>query len=220
MFHPAFHLFLLAGVERPGIGAAEIAAHPAGDRDLGRVVVATFRAGEAFAGAGEFTGETALVALVDRRVGAVVRHPTVAVVPHVFQRLQVVLQVRVLAVADEAAAGQRRVGRFEVQLVVRIDLLLHVEVEAVGVIALVGDARHHAEIGGVQPAEAIAQVLARRAVEAEAVAGLVFPGVDGGAQARDDRHRFGAQRFVVIHVVFAAEQRVDGLVQADIAQRD
>jgi hypothetical protein len=35
--------------------------------------------------------------------------------------------------------------------------------EAVGVVALIGDAIHHAELGGVQAAEAVAQVFARGA---------------------------------------------------------
>jgi hypothetical protein len=65
MFHAAFHLFLLPGVKRTRIRAAEITAHAAGHGNAGRIVVAAFRAGEAFAGALELTGKAALVALVD-----------------------------------------------------------------------------------------------------------------------------------------------------------
>lgn len=101
MLDSTLNFFLLTGVERACIRAAEVAAYAARDGNAGRIVVAAFRAGEAFAGALEFTGETALVAFVDRRVGAVVRHAAVAVIPHVFQRFEVVLQVRVFAVANE-----------------------------------------------------------------------------------------------------------------------
>ncbi|MNM93417.1 hypothetical protein D3C81_1057910 [compost metagenome] len=128
------------------------------------------------------------------------------------------LQVRVFAVTDETAVGQRGIRRFKIQFVVRIDLFLHVEVEAVGVIAFVGDARYHAEIGGIQPAEAVAQVLARRAVQAEAITGFFLPTVGGGPQAGNNGNRLGAQRFVVVDVPLVTEQRVDGLMQADITQ--
>ena len=65
MLDPAFDLFLLARVEGARIRAAEIAAHPAGHRHLGRVMVAAARAGEALGGALELAGEAAVVALVD-----------------------------------------------------------------------------------------------------------------------------------------------------------
>ena len=129
------------------------------------------------------------------------------------------LHVGVFAVTDEAAVRQRRIGRFKVDLVVRIDLLLNVEVKAVGVVAFIGDARHHAELCGVEAAKAVAEVFARRAVKAEAVAGFRFPGVGRGAQTRDNLDPFGAQRGIVIGMARAAAQRVQGFMQADIAQR-
>lgn len=64
-------------------------------------MVTAFRAGKALAGALELAGKTALVALIDRRIGPVVRHVLIAVIPHVFQRLEVMLDIRVLAVANE-----------------------------------------------------------------------------------------------------------------------
>jgi hypothetical protein len=64
MFHARFTL-LLAGVKRTRIRAAEITAHATGHGDASRIVVAAFRAGEAFAGTLELTGKAALVALVD-----------------------------------------------------------------------------------------------------------------------------------------------------------
>ena len=94
MFNPTLHLFLFPSIKRTGIRAAEVAADTAGDGDFFTVVVAAFRAGETFAGAFKFTGETAFVAFVDWRVGTVVRHAVVAVIPYVFQRFQVMLNIR------------------------------------------------------------------------------------------------------------------------------
>ena len=102
MLHAALHFFLLAGVERAGVRASEITAYPAGYRHARGIVVAAFRAGEAFAGTLELTGKTALVALIDRRIGPVIGHVLIAIIPHVFQRPQVVLNIRVLAVANKA----------------------------------------------------------------------------------------------------------------------
>ena len=114
MFNPTLHLFLFPRIKRTGIRAAEIAADAAGDRDFFTVVVATFRAGETFAGAFKFTGETAFVAFVDWRVGPVVGHAVVTVIPHVFQRFQVMLNVRVFAVANETTVSQWRIHHFKV----------------------------------------------------------------------------------------------------------
>ena len=219
MLHAAFHLFLLTGVERTRIRAAKIAAHAAGYRYAGRIVVAAFRAGKAFTGTLKLAGKAALVALVDRRVGAVIRHVLIAVIPHVFQRFKVVLDVRVFAVADKAAAGDRGIGRFKVNFVVRVNLFLHVQVEAVGVVTFVSHPFHNTELGGVQTAETVTQVFARRTVQAKAVAGLFFPLVNGIAQALNNGDAFLAQRVAVIHMR-VAKQGVDGFVNADIAQRD
>ena len=182
-------------------------------------MVTAFRAGKALAGALELAGKTALVALIDRRIGPVVRHVLIAVIPHVFQRLEVMLDIRVLAVANEPPVGQRRVRRFEIDLIVRVDLLLHVEVEAVGVVTFVGYPFHHAKLGGVETAEAIAQVFARRAVQAKAVAGFFLPQIDSVAQALDDGHAFLTQRLAVVHMLVAV-QRIDGFMDTDIAQRN
>lgn len=64
-------------------------------------MVAAFRAGETFTGTFELAGKAALVAFIDRRVGAVIRYMLIAVIPDIFQRFQVVLNVRVFAVANE-----------------------------------------------------------------------------------------------------------------------
>ena len=64
-------------------------------------MVTTFRASEAFAGALELASKATLVALIDRRIGAVIRYMLIAVIPDIFQRLQVVLNVWILAVANE-----------------------------------------------------------------------------------------------------------------------
>ena len=73
VLHAALHFFLLASVERTRVRAAEITAYPAGHRYAGGVVVAAFRAGKALAGALELAGISALVAFIDRRIGAVIR---------------------------------------------------------------------------------------------------------------------------------------------------
>ena len=220
MFDAALHLFLLARIEGACIRAAKVAADTAGHRHLGRVVVAAARAGKALGGALELAGEAALVALVDGGVGTVVGHLVIAVVPDVLQRFQVVLDVGVLAVADEAAAGDGRIGCLEVQLVVRIDLLLHVEVEAVGVVALVGHPRHYAKLLGVDAAEAGAEVLARGGVEAEAVAGLLLPLVGGRLEPRNDGDGLLLQLGTVKQVHLIAKQGIDGLVYPDVAKGD
>ncbi len=49
----------------------------------------------------ELTGKATLVALIDRCIGAVIRYMLIAVIPDIFQRLQVVLNVWILAVANE-----------------------------------------------------------------------------------------------------------------------
>ncbi len=182
-------------------------------------MVAAFRTGKALAGALEFAGEPALVTLVNRRIGAVIRHVVIAVIPHVFQRLQVVLKIRVFAVTDKAATCERWVGRFEIDFIVRVYLLLHVQVEAVGVIPFVGHARHHAKLGSIEAAETIAQVLARRAVEAKAVTGLLFPPIHRLTQTLDNRDTFGAQRLAVIDMLVAG-QRVNRFMNADIPERN
>ncbi len=220
MLDAALDLFLLARVEGARIRAAEVAADAAGHRHLGRVVVAAARAGEALGGALELAGKAAVVALVDGGVGAVVGHLVIAVVPDVLQRFQVVLDIGVLAVTDEAAAGDGRIGRLEVQLVVRVHLLFHVEVEAVGVVALVGHPRHHTKLLGVDAAEARAEVLARGGVEAEAIAGLLLPLVGGGLEALDDGDGLLLQLGAVKQVHLIAKQGVDGLVHPDIAKGD
>ena len=75
MFDAAFHFFLLTGVERTRIRAAEITAHAAGHGDAGGVVVTAFRAGKAFAGAFKLTGKAALVAFVDRGGNVLTKAP-------------------------------------------------------------------------------------------------------------------------------------------------
>ncbi len=90
--------------------------------------------------------------------------------------------------------------------------------EAVGVVALIGHALNDAKFGGIKTAEAIAEVFARRAVQAEAVAGLFFPAVDGVTQTSDDGDAFHA-RVAIVHMLIT-RQRVDGFVDADIAQRN
>lgn len=212
MLDAAFHFFLLARIERARIRAAEVAADTAGHRHLGRIVVAAARAGKALGGALELAGEAAVVALVNGRVGTVVGHLVIAVVPDVFERFQVVLDIGVLSVADEAAAGDGRIGRLKVQLVVRVDLLLHVEVEAVGVVTLVGHTSHHPKLLGIDAAETGTEVLARGGVEAEAVACLLLPLVGGRLEPRYDGDGLLAQGVAVEQMDIGAKQGIDGFV--------
>ena len=133
--------------------------------------------------------------------------------------IQVVLNIRVFAVANEAPARQRRVRRFEIDLIVRVHLLLHVEVEAVGVVTFVGNTRHHAKLGGIQTAETIAQVFAWCTVQTKAVAGFVFPLIDRLTQTFHNGDSFSPKLLAVVQV-FVAKQRVDGFVNADVTQRN
>ncbi len=91
--------------------------------------------------------------------------------------------------------------------------------EAVGVVTLIGHTLYHAKLGGIQTAEAIAQVFARSAVEAEPVAGFVFPAIHRVAQTLDDSDAFRTQRLTVVDML-VAKQGVNGFVDPDIAQRD
>ena len=151
-------------------------------------MIATFRAGKTFAGTREFTGEATFVALINWRVSTVIGHSAVAVIPDIFQCSEVMLQVRVFAVTNEAAVRQWWVRCFEVQFVVWVNFLLDVQMEAVGVIALVGDAIHHAKFSGIKAAEAVTQVFTWCAVQAEGVTRFIFPGVCCLSHPFDDSH--------------------------------
>src|SRR5699024_1550164 len=182
-------------------------------------MVTTFRTSEAFAGALKLAGKATLIAFIDRRVGAVIRYMLIAVIPDIFQRLQVVLNVWIFAVANEATVRQRRVRRFKVDLVVRVHLLLDIEVETVGVVTFISHARHHAKLRGIETAEAVAQVFTWRAVKAKTVTRFFFPLIHRLTQTFNNRDTFRAKLLIVIHML-AAEQRVDGFVDADVTQRN
>ncbi|CQR21854.1 Uncharacterised protein [Yersinia enterocolitica] len=100
------------------------------------------------------------------------------------------LQVRVFAVTDETAVSQWRIRCFEVQFVVRVNFLFNIQMEAVGVIAFVGDAFYHSKFCGIQAAEAVTQVFAWRAVQAKGVASFFFPAIRCLSHALDDSHAF------------------------------
>ncbi len=90
--------------------------------------------------------------------------------------------------------------------------------EAVGVITLISDPGHQPELGCIQTAEAVAQVFARRAVQAETVAGFIFPALGGGFQSGNNRLGFFAQLAGVEDMSLVTEQRVDGFMHADVTQ--
>ena len=89
--------------------------------------------------------------------------------------------------------------------------------EAVGVVALVGNTIHHAKCLGIELAEAGAEVFARCTVEAEAITRLFLPGIDGVTQRLDDTYTLFAQGGIIKHMGLMTIQRIDGLVNTDIA---
>ena len=94
---------------------------------------------------------------------------------HLQHRLQVVLHVRHLHIADGAAGGQGLELGLELQLVEGVDILCHVDVVAVGDIALVGDALDDAEPALEALGELVGGGLQRRAVQGEVDVALLLP---------------------------------------------
>ena len=220
MFDPTFDLFLFTAIEGAGVRATKITADPAGHRDLAGVVVTAFGAGEALAGTGELAGKTTLVAFVYRGVGAVVGNFVVTVIPDIFQGFQIVLHVRVFAVADKSPARQRRIGPLEIQLGVRVYFLFYIQVEAVGVVPLVGDAIYNAKLLGIEFAKTGAEVFTRCTVEAEPIAGLFFPSLNSITQGLDYAYSLFTQLVVIKHMGLVTIEGINGFVHADKAQRN
>ncbi len=142
----------------------------------------------------------------------------IAVIPDIFQRFQVVLNVRVFAVANgNPRSLQRRIRRLlrnRHDVITRVDLLLsHVEVEAVGVVTLYRLRPAPPPNSAVSRRQKRSQrVFTWRAVQTKAVAGLVFPLIHGfGADAPQSRCLWRAKLLAVVQVL-AAEQRVNGFM--------
>ena len=84
VFDPAFNFFLFTVIKWSSIRAAQVTANPARYRHTARFVITAFRTGKAFTGAAKFAGKTAVIALINWGVGAVIRHTAVTIIPDVF----------------------------------------------------------------------------------------------------------------------------------------
>ena len=136
---------------------------------------------------------------------------------HVLEGLQVVAHVGDLHIGDTPAGGDPLELALEGELVEGVDVLPHVHVVAVGVVALVGDVGDGAEALLVDAGEAVAQGLGGGAVEGEADVGLCLPVVAGLAQAVHHlQSELGAARLGVADPL----DQLGHFIQADIAQGD
>ncbi len=132
--------------------------------------------------------------------------------------------MRVFAVANETPVRQRQMRRSKSIFVVRVDLLLHVEVEAVGVASAAlyrlrpaprRTRRHPKEL-----LQGLVWGFTWRAVQTKAVARiLVFPLIHGLAQTSTIAMPLARSCFRCRPRVLAAEQRVNGFMDTNVAQR-
>ncbi|MPN35146.1 hypothetical protein SDC9_182641 [bioreactor metagenome] len=99
--------------------------------------------------------------MVDRAVAdALILHE----VDDLLEGFEVLRRVSVqLDIGDMARVGQRVVGRFDADLIVRADREIHRDVEAVGVVVAVGHALDLAEAFGVHAHKAARKALCRGA---------------------------------------------------------
>ena len=104
MLYTAAYLFLFSLVERTGIRTSQITAHTSDYGNLLGVMASAVRTYETFRGTLKFALVTTAVAFVNRGIGTVVRNFVIAVIPHILERLDTVLHVRILAVEDKTAA--------------------------------------------------------------------------------------------------------------------
>ena len=116
MFLAVNDFFLPSVNHWPLVGIAKVAAKPLDDIAGSRIVVAAFRAFISLGGRCELTFETAFESLINRRVGAKITDFIVCIVPHRFQCLRILLQVRVFAIVDEATGTVLRIVLFKVEL--------------------------------------------------------------------------------------------------------
>ena len=151
-------------------------------------MVATLGTGKALAGAAKLTGKATVVTFIDWSIGAIVRHTVKAVVPDILKRFKVVLHIGVFAIADEPPTSELGIRLFKVELVVRIHIFLHIQVETIGVLALVGDPFYQTEALGIELGKTAAQALARGAVKAETITGFLFPTHSGRLEVGNNSH--------------------------------
>ena len=132
-------------------------------------------------------------------------------------RVQIVLHVRHLHIADGAAGGQMLELCLKLQLFERVDRLRHMDVVAVGDIALVSDALHHAEPLLQALGELVGGGLQRRAVQGEVDVVLGLPLLTGGVQRVHDLQGEGSGAGIGVGL---AGHVLHALVKAGVAQRD
>ena len=103
MFDAGGYFFMATFHHRTDLRIAEIAACAFYDVACLRIGIAAFRALESAFGRIEVPFETALQAVIDRRIRSQIAYFVVGEIPDCFQRFRILLQVRVFAIMDKAA---------------------------------------------------------------------------------------------------------------------
>ena len=213
--HPGLDLFGLAHV--PEI-LAQIAASAARDVHLRVILIAA-------------VGALPLVVVVDDDLPVIAAHLAVVALgvelgvldvvvdeaDDLLQRFQVVAHIGDLHIGDTAAGGDFLELALKGELIEGVDVLPHIHMVAVGVVALVGDVGDGAEALLVDAGEAVAQGLGGGTVQGKADVGLLLPVVAGLPQAV--HHPQGEGLSLRIGVGDPLHQ-LGHLVQADVAQGD
>ena len=133
-----------------------------------------------------------------------------------FHRLQIVLHIGDLDVGDAPARRDGLELRLEREFGEGVDILAHVYMIRIGVIALVGDVFDGAEALFIDAGETVAQRFRRRAVQGEAEAAFALPFVRLFAHMAHDAH---GELFPFRVRLRHAHHQLGHLVQADVAQR-
>lgn len=133
------------------------------------------------------------------------------------QGIQVLGHIGNLSVGNASSAGDRLELVFKAQLRERINMLPHINVVAVGVVALVGDIRDITKPLTVNAGKPVAQRLGRGAVESKPNIGLLLPVVTGLAKPLHYPHgELSSGRVGVTDTL----HHLGGLIQANVAQGD
>ena len=155
---------------------SEVAAGPADDGELGAILIVALRALPLVVVIYlDLAVEAADVAVVTLGIELPVRDVVVDVADHRQHGGDVIGHIGNLDVGDHAAGGEVLKLALEVKLLEDTDRLPHVDVVAIGVVALVGDVLYRAETGEVDLGKAIGEALGGRAVESKAEPGLRLP---------------------------------------------
>ena len=161
--------------------------------------------------------EAAYLAVVALGVELGVLDVVVDEADNLLQSLQVVAHVGNLHIGDAAAGGNLLELGLEGELLKGVNVLPHVHVIAVGIIALVGYIGDRAEALLVDAGKAVAQALSGGAVESEADVGLGLPVIAGLAQPV--HHLQGKLGAAGLGVADAGHQ-LGHLIESDVAQGD